>query len=102
MFKLTIEEDLENDQPLSKTRFKTLDLTGQACGVAKWLRCSASNPVGSTRIGSNPIAGITNHRPAASSVVYPSDVGKLALKDSSEGTSRNAAGPHHLHSCQES
>ena len=29
-------------------------------GVAEWFRCSVSNLVGFTRVGSNPIVGIRN------------------------------------------
>ena len=38
------------------------------------LRQSVSNLVGSPAIGSNPIAGTTNQKPAASSAVQPSEV----------------------------
>ena len=45
-------------------------------GVAEWLRRSVPNPVGFTRAGLNPVADTTNHKAAANSVVYPSEVGK--------------------------
>ena len=44
-------------------------------GMAEWLRRSVSNLVKSTRMGSNPIVGTTNHKPISSSAVHPSDVG---------------------------
>ena len=31
--------------------------------VAEWLRCIVSNHVSSTRVGSNPVVGTTNHKP---------------------------------------
>ena len=45
-------------------------------GVAKWLRRSVSNLVGSTRMGSNPVADTTSHKPTANAAVHPSDLGK--------------------------
>ena len=45
-------------------------------GVAEWIRCSVSNLVGYTRVGSNPVADSANHKPAANSAVHPSEVGK--------------------------
>ena len=48
--------------------------------MAKWLRRSVSNLVGSTRVGSNPVAGITNNKLAANSAVLPSEVGKCVLR----------------------
>ena len=51
----------------------SLQLSG---GVAEWLRRSVSNHVRSTRMGSNPVVGTTNHKPTVNSVVHPSEVGK--------------------------
>ena len=34
------------------------------------------NLVGSTRVGSNPVADTTNHKPAAKSAVHPFEFGK--------------------------
>ena len=45
-------------------------------GVNKWLRCDVSNLARSTSMGSNPVVGITNHKPTANSAVHPSEVGK--------------------------
>ena len=45
-------------------------------GVAEWLRRIVLNPVGSTRVGSNPVADTTNHRSIAKSAVHPWEVGK--------------------------
>ena len=45
-------------------------------GVAEWLRRSVWNHARSTRVGSNPVVGITNHKPTANSGVHPSEVGK--------------------------
>ena len=69
--------------------------------VAKWLRRSVSKFAGCTRVGSNPVAGTTNHKPAATSAVHPSKVDKWVLRGNSEGKTRSAAGPHQLYSCQE-
>ena len=44
--------------------------------VAEWLMRSALNLVRSTRVGSNPVVGTTNHKPTVNSAVYPSEVGK--------------------------
>ena len=44
--------------------------------VAKWLRRSVSNHARSTRVGSNPVIGTTNHKPTVNSAVHPSEVGK--------------------------
>ena len=45
-------------------------------GVAEWLRCSVSKHARSTRVGSNPFFGTTNHKPTVNSAVHPSEVGK--------------------------
>ena len=55
-------------------------------GVAEWLRHSVSNIVRSTRVGSNPVVGTTNHKPTVNSVVHPSAVGKCVSRSNSEGT----------------
>ena len=39
-----------------------------------YLRRSVANLVGSTRMGSNPIVGTTNHKPTANSAVHPLEV----------------------------
>ena len=39
-------------------------------GVAKWLRCSVSNLVRSTRVGSNPVVGTTNHMPTVNQLSF--------------------------------
>ena len=44
--------------------------------MAKWLRPSVLNLVGSTKVSWNPITGSTNHNPAASSAVHPSEARK--------------------------
>ena len=44
--------------------------------VAECLRRSVSNLVRSTRVGSNPVVGTTNHKPTVNSAVYPSEVCK--------------------------
>ena len=44
--------------------------------MAELLRRSVSNPVGPTRVGSNPVASTTNHNQVANSAVHPSEVGK--------------------------
>ena len=48
---------------------------------------SVSNLVRSTRVGSNPVVGTTDHKPTANSAVHPSDVGKWVLRSNSEGIS---------------
>ena len=45
-------------------------------GVAEWLRRRVSNHARSTRVGSNPVVGATNHNPPVNSAVHPSEVGK--------------------------
>ena len=37
--------------------------------MAKWLRCSISNHVRSTRVGSNPVVGATNHKPTVNTLI---------------------------------
>ena len=56
-------------------------------GVAEWLMRSVSNHARSTRVGSNPVVGTTNHKPTVNSTVHPSKVGKLVLRSNSEDTS---------------
>ena len=56
-------------------------------GVAEWLRRSVSNHARSTRVGSNPVVGTTNHKPTVNSAVHPFEVGKRALRSNSEDTS---------------
>ena len=46
----------------------------QQGGVAEWLRLSASNHARSTRVGSNPVVGTTNHKPTVNSAVHPSEM----------------------------
>ena len=48
------------------------------------------NLVRSTRAGSNPVIGTTNHKPTANSAVHPSEVGKRVLRSNSDGTSTKA------------
>ena len=43
-------------------------------GVAEWLRRSVSNQVRSTRVGSNPVVGATNHKPTVNSAIQPPEV----------------------------
>ena len=38
-------------------------------------------------MGSNPLVGITNHKPTVNSAVHPSEVGERVLRSNSEGTS---------------
>ena len=38
-------------------------------------------------VGSNPVFGITKHKPTVNSAVHPSEVGKWVLRSNSEGTS---------------
>ena len=45
-------------------------------GVIGCIRCSVSNLVGFTRVGSNPVVGTINHKSTASSAVHPPKVGK--------------------------
>ena len=44
--------------------------------MADWLRRSVSNLVSSTRVGSNPVAGITIYKPVPRPAVRPSEFGK--------------------------
>ena len=37
-------------------------------------------------MGSNPVVGITNHKPSVNSSVHPSEIGKWVLRSNSEGT----------------
>ena len=67
--------------------------------LADWLRHSDSNLVEFTRVGSNPVAGTTNHKPTADSELHPSEVSKRVFRGNSESTSSNAASPHQLDSC---
>ena len=61
---------------------------GEEGGVADWLRCRVSNHARSTRVGSNPVVGTTNHNPTVNSAVHPSEVGKGGvLRSNSEGKS---------------
>ena len=55
--------------------------------MAKWLRRNVSNNAQSTRVGSNPLIGTTNHKPTVNSAGHPSEVGKRVLRSISEGTS---------------
>ena len=43
--------------------------------MAERLRRSVKNLVMSTRVGSNPVVGTTNHKPAVNSSIHPSEVG---------------------------
>ena len=55
--------------------------------VAEWSRRSVANHARSTRVGSNPFFGTTNHKPTVNSAVHPSEVCKWELRSNSEGTS---------------
>ena len=44
-------------------------------GVAKWLSHRVANPVGSTRVGSNPAFDTTNNKPTDKSAIHSSAVG---------------------------
>ena len=44
--------------------------------VAEWLRSIILNLARSTRVGSNPVVGNTNHQPAINSAAHPSEVSK--------------------------
>ena len=68
--------------------------------MVKWLWRSVSNFAKSTRVGSNPVVGTTNHESTVNSAVHPSEVDKRALRDSSEGTSSNAASPQQQYGCR--
>ena len=47
--------------------------------VAKWLRRSVSNLVGSTRVGSNPVNWhLKNYKPAANPAVSPSEASEYS------------------------
>ena len=52
--------------------------------MAEWLRRSVSDLEGFTRVGSNPVVGITNQKPTANSAVHPFEVGKWVLRSNSE------------------
>ena len=67
--------------------------------AAKFLTHTVSNPMDFTHVASNPVFGITNHKPTANSAVHPSEAGKCVLGDNFEDTSSTAVGPHQLHSC---
>ena len=47
-------------------------------GVAEWLRRSASNLVGSTHVGTNPMVGTTKHKPTANSTVHQRSVNEYS------------------------
>ena len=47
-------------------------------GVAEWLRRRVSNHARSTRVGSNPVVGTTNHKPTVNSAVYPWSVNEYS------------------------
>ena len=55
---------------LNKVSFPVNGPLGALRGVAEWLRRSASNPVGSTHVGSNPVDDTTKHKPTANSAVH--------------------------------
>ena len=59
---LTVFEKVNFVRWFSAACFADGDLNG---GVIEWLRHSISNLVRSTCVGSNPVIGITNHRPTA-------------------------------------
>ena len=50
-------------------------------------------------MGSNPVTGTTNHKPAANSVILPSDAGKSELRGNSEGTGRKTVRSYQLYRC---
>ena len=51
------------------------------------VKASCSNHARSTRVGSNPVVGATDHKPTANSAVHPSEVGEWVLRSNSEGIS---------------
>ena len=59
-----------------KWRRKRIDVYNHKLHVAEWLRRGVSNHVRSTRVGSNPVVGTTNHKPTVNSAVHPSEVDK--------------------------
>ena len=68
--------------------------------MAEWLRRSVSRLLGSTRVGSNPVVGTTNHKPTADSAVHPFEVGSEVLRGGSEGTTGDATSPRQLYRCR--
>ena len=49
--------------------------------LTKWFSALCFESYGiSTRVGSNPFAGTTDHKPAANSALHPFEVGKSVLK----------------------
>ena len=63
---------------------------------AEWLRCSVSDHARSTRVGSDPIVEITNHKPTVNSaVIHPRSVNEYSKVTLSTSTGHTLIRANH-------